>query len=387
MSKHKKIKSKKKNYNFHNFELAFCGYSGSGKTTLIEKIVDKLSKSYKLGFVKHDAHSFEMDKKGKDTFRIQNSGAKHVFIHNKDKWAGLGTGEINLFDVKNSFLDLDFILIEGHKFLDTPKLVILGEQNSNKDSDKDIYEDYKAGKLTNVLGFVGVEQQPNFTTDLPYFQRDNIQQIANFIIEFFEAQIKKAPIYGLVLSGGKSSRMGQDKGAIDYHGISQTKYLADELNKVCEKTFISCREEQSDEAHLNNYPQIKDSFLNLGPMGGILSAFAEHPNAVWMVVACDLPFVNKDMFAELIENRNIFKTATCFINPDMGWAEPLCTIYEPKARNRLFQFLGAGYSCPRKMLLNSQIHTIKSKNIKGLENANTPEDYKQFKKYLEKENR
>ncbi len=372
MSKNKHINT------FHPFELAFCGYSGAGKTTVIEKIVNILSKDYKLGFIKHDAHQFEMDREGKDSYRIQNAGANEVFIHNQSKWAKLGTGKANLFNIKSSLIDLDFVLIEGHKLSNIPKIVVLGD----KEKTDCIYNDFQQGKLKNVIGFIGIDNEPAFKTELPYFQRDNDKEIANFIIKYLKSKIEELPIYGLVLSGGKSTRMGQDKGAIDYYGVSQTKYLANELNQVCTKTFISCREEQKQEQHLQTYPQIKDEFLNLGPMGGILSAFSKYPNAIWLVIACDLPFANKEMFIELIQQRNPFKTATCFINPDKGWAEPLCTIYEPKARNRLFQFLGAGYSCPRKMLLNSEINTIKSDNLKGLENANTIDDYKKSKQHI-----
>jgi len=56
-----------------------------------------------------------------------------------------------------------------------------------------------------------------------------------------------AKLYGLVLSGGKSTRMGTDKGLIKYHGVPQREYLYDLLSQVCEETFISLREEQEAE--------------------------------------------------------------------------------------------------------------------------------------------
>lgn len=61
-----------KNSTFHPFEFAICGFSGSGKTTLIEKLV-RLSKrnGNKVSVVKHDAHEFEMDKQGKDSYILR----------------------------------------------------------------------------------------------------------------------------------------------------------------------------------------------------------------------------------------------------------------------------------------------------------------------------
>ena len=67
------------NYLYHHKEISFCGYSGSGKTTLICTILDELNSEYKIGYIKHDAHNFQMDKPGKDTYEARKSGANTVF--------------------------------------------------------------------------------------------------------------------------------------------------------------------------------------------------------------------------------------------------------------------------------------------------------------------
>ena len=99
----------------HPYMLAFCGYSGSGKTTLITRLIDEFKSDFSVAFIKHDAHKFHMDKEGKDTWKALNSGAHEIFIHNENKWARIGKGESNLFDIKSNILNLDFVLVEGHK--------------------------------------------------------------------------------------------------------------------------------------------------------------------------------------------------------------------------------------------------------------------------------
>jgi len=59
--------------------------------------------------------------------------------------------------------------------------------------------------------------------------------------------ISNAKIYGLVLSGGKSTRMGEDKGLISYHGIPQRDHLYQLLNQDCDTTYLSIREDQKEE--------------------------------------------------------------------------------------------------------------------------------------------
>jgi molybdopterin-guanine dinucleotide biosynthesis protein A len=178
-----------------------------------------------------------------------------------------------------------------------------------------------------------------------------------------------APLYGLVLAGGESRRMGQDKGLLDYHGKPQREYAADLLNGFCEKTFLSARVGQKMETA---YEVIEDTFLDLGPYGGILSAFRQFPNVAWLVVACDLPLLDATTLQQLVDNRNITKIATAFESATEAFPEPLIAIWEPKAYTVLLQFLGKGYSCPRKVLINSDIKLLRANNLGALQNVNDP---------------
>ncbi|MGI9583824.1 NTP transferase domain-containing protein [Chryseobacterium sp. RRHN12] len=189
---------------------------------------------------------------------------------------------------------------------------------------------------------------------------------------------------GLVLAGGKSQRMGNPKDKINWHGKEQRYYAADLLAPFCDEVFISCRQDQLE--HFNpNYNALTDTFLNMGPFGGILSALRTQRDAAWLVVACDLPLLDKKSLEFLIENRNIEKAATTYESPFDGLPEPLITIWEPKSYPLLLNFLGSGITCPRKVLINSDTLILKPGNPDSLMNVNTPEDVVKAKEILRKQ--
>jgi molybdopterin-guanine dinucleotide biosynthesis protein A len=186
---------------------------------------------------------------------------------------------------------------------------------------------------------------------------------------------------GLVLSGGKSMRMGFDKGAINWHGKEQRYYMADMLNAVCSDVFISCRTVQQDADP--QYKMIADTFTGLGPYGAILSAFRENPDCAWLVVACDLPLMDGDTLAYLVANRDISAIATTYHSEVTGFPEPLITIWEPKSYPVLLSFMEQGYTCPRKVLINTNPKILTVPDADVLTNVNTPEDFEKVKKILE----
>jgi molybdopterin-guanine dinucleotide biosynthesis protein A len=188
-------------------------------------------------------------------------------------------------------------------------------------------------------------------------------------------------LYGLVLAGGRSVRMGEDKGMVQWHGVPQRYYVATLLKNYCEKVFISCRRDQLDSIN-PQYQTIVDSDNIKGPLAGILSAFEYANNVAWLVIACDLPLIDDTTISYLISNRNTSTIATTFISPFDGLPEPLITIWEPTAYAEIIEKAGIGFTCPRKILINGNVTQLNPPNPDHLMNANTPEDAKYVKEYL-----
>lgn len=187
---------------------------------------------------------------------------------------------------------------------------------------------------------------------------------------------------GLVLAGGKSKRMGTGKDLIKWHGVEQRYYAADMLRNFCEEVFISCRPDQEEDLD----PIVKsltDTFLNMGPFGGILSALRSQRDAAWLVIACDLPLLDERTIQFLIENRNRGKIATAYQSPSDGMPEPLVAIWEPQSYPVLLNFLGKGITCPRKVLINSDVQLLQSPVPEALMNVNTPEEAVEAREILE----
>ena len=91
-------------------------------------------------------------------------------------------------------------------------------------------------------------------------------------------------------------------------------------------------------------------------------------------MATDLPFVTNDLIQLLLQKRNPKKIATAIKGKSKQFVEPLITIYEPKAYPVLLNYLAQGYSCPRKVLINSDVEIVEvDDNL--IRNINTTDEY------------
>jgi molybdopterin-guanine dinucleotide biosynthesis protein A len=181
--------------------------------------------------------------------------------------------------------------------------------------------------------------------------------------------MKMTSLYGLVLLGGKSTRMGIDKGLLVYHGKPQREYLFNLLEKYCERVFTSCRADQKIPEALH---PVADAFEWQSPINGIVSAFSKHADNAWLVVAVDMPYVDEDVLELLIKNRDQKMVATCFYNLQEKLPEPLLTLWEPSAYPLLLKFVEKGKISPRDFLKSNSIKMIDPPDERTLMNVNSP---------------
>ena len=184
-----------------------------------------------------------------------------------------------------------------------------------------------------------------------------------------------APLLGLVLAGGRSSRMHRDKAALVYRGRKQLDRAVELLERHVEKVFISVRTGQSAEAARARRPQIVDAVEGDGPLVGIRSALAAHPGTAWLVIACDLPFLSDAALEQLLAARDPRALATAFRSTHDRLPEPLCAIWEPSSAPLLAEYAAGGGHCPRKFLIRNHGHIIDARDARALDNINTPEEY------------
>jgi molybdopterin-guanine dinucleotide biosynthesis protein A len=185
-----------------------------------------------------------------------------------------------------------------------------------------------------------------------------------------------APLYGLVLAGGRSTRMRRDKAALEYRpGETQLDAAMKLLEGRVARAFVSVRPDQAADPTRANHARIVDRGTVEGPIAGISAAFAEHPEAAWLVLACDLPFLDARTLDTLIAARDPGGEAVAFKSSHDGLPEPLCAIYEPQARRALGDFLATGRNCPRKFLIGARTRLLDQPNPRALDNVNTVDEY------------
>jgi len=182
------------------------------------------------------------------------------------------------------------------------------------------------------------------------------------------------PTFGLVLAGGSSRRMRTDKAALAYGSRPQLAQAYDLLARHVERAFVSVRSDQAGEALRARYPQVVDGPVGHGPIAGIIAAQARHPDVAWLVLACDLPFLDDATLAALLARRDPSRLATAFTSRHDDLPEPLCAIYEPASLEAILGHVASGRSCPRKFLLEHDVLLLEPATPLALDNANTPEE-------------
>ena len=362
---------------YNRNEWAIVGAPCTNIKLLAGQVIGNLSGTYKCAYVDstHNDHIVQLPGK-------LASGAVLEFTDEINYRQLNYSIDFNSFKLRETFASVDLVIANGNHHQCKAQVVIISE-NKRASLQKRI------DQLTNVqllLLAEGTEDVFDFIKEaipnwqqLPRYRVDDVENI----VAFFRAQMEKAKpvLNGLVLAGGKSERMGFDKGSVNWHGKEQRYHMADVLQAFCNDVYISCRADQQQEIS-TPYQSLPDTFSGLGPYGAILSAFREKPDCAWLVIASDLPLMDQQALQYLTDNRNPSSVATAYNSPQNEFPEPLITIWEPKSYPVLLSFLAQGYSCPRKVLINSDVTLLNAQNPDVLTNVNTPDELERIKRIL-----
>ena len=278
----------------------------------------------------------------------------------------------------------DLVIVNGNHFEAVHQLIFC-------DPDKEASLKKRAGQLTHVIGIVTTDrcQQVSETVkelvprwaEIPVFNEQNIGELIPLIQSML---MPAAPLKAIIMAGGKSVRMGRDKTHIRYHNIPQFAHVYALCEEMGIEPFVSCRNDQETYFQELGFRTISDRILNLGPLGGIASAFMTAPDSAWLVLAADVPFLDKEIISELISQRSHYHTGTAFQSPFDQFPEPLIAIWEPKSLPMILSFIGLGYSCPRKVLIQTGAKMITATHPEKLENVNTPDELEEVIQQLKK---
>jgi molybdopterin-guanine dinucleotide biosynthesis protein A len=363
--------------NFSRNEWAIVGAPCTTIKLLADQIISSLAPAYKCAYI-DTAHTDDVTLL---PGRLANSAALEYTDQVNYRQLNYNSS-FNSFRLKETFAGSDIVLANGNHHQAKAQVVIM--YNNKKASLQKRIEQLTnvqmillAEDVDEVFEFIK-EAVPNWQ-QLPVYRLDETEKIS----AFFEKQMldAKPVLNGLLLAGGKSERMGFDKGSVNWHGKEQRYYMADMLKAFCNEVFISCRPDQRIEID-PQYASLPDTFTGLGPFGAILSVFREKPDNAWMVIACDLPLLDANTLQYLVANRNTSSIATAYQSTYDDFPEPLITIWEPKSYPVLLSFLAQGYSCPRKVLINNDITLLNAPDSAALTNVNTPDELGKIKRVL-----
>ncbi len=351
------------------FEIAILGTKCSIIKELVKEVSIKIDGKFKVGYA-DASHNKETIAPDYDEFTFHHSGDLAV----------RKTYHMNPYTDKVLLNPYDLLFINGNHYPGNKQILILDDEKEASvlkriDQLDDIAFLINLNHRSEIFPFLQ-EKYPNIK-DLKVYSIHDLEQISTHILELIG--MNRAPLKGLVLAGGKSVRMGTDKGLLDYFGKSQRLYSLEMLEKLNLNTFLSVRKEQK----LDQKNIIEDKFLGLGPFGAICSAFQHDPNSAWLVLATDLPYADEKLIRLLMENRDSSKLATAIKGKDKKFPEPLIAIWEPKSYPVMLQFLAQGISCPRKVLINSEVKLVEVDDD-FIMNVNTPEEFSAVKKELHK---
>lgn len=193
----------------------------------------------------------------------------------------------------------------------------------------------------------------------------------------------KNELYGLVVCGGQSTRMGSDKSLIDYHGKPQRYYVYEMLEWICDKVFISCNRTQA-EGVTKPYEILADLpvYDNIGPMAALLTAFDTFPDHDFLVVGCDYPYISNKDLKEFLKSLDSKTVASAFYQKENEIYEPLLAWYSRKSSTEFVTMFNKQQYSLQHFLREHDAGKYYPPRPKNIVSVDTPEEYQTAKEQI-----
>lgn len=191
-------------------------------------------------------------------------------------------------------------------------------------------------------------------------------------------------VQGFILVGGASRRMGQDKAQLRLGSQTILERIAGQLSAVTSSVALVGRAQE----HVgHSLPNVPDIYEKWGALGGIHAALSAAKTDWIIVIACDLPFVTRDLFERL---RNFVGKSVDAIVPIQsdGRPQPVCALYRRETcLPEIEKLISAGEHTPRALLANVRTRNVQFAELSDLPgaenfflNLNTPADFERAKR-------
>lgn len=329
--------------------LGFCGNSGSGKTTIIEKIIPLLrGMGLKAGYLKHGAHALQSDREGKDTWRIFNSGAEVISADSpgetftRARESGPAASGL--------FAECDIVLVEGYKDAAWDKIWVHPFAGGADEI-----------SIHNVIYEIGGPAS---------LRHGDVGVIASQVAYWLIRQQLLKPLYGGVLIGGKSVRMGSPKTMLPAGEGVLVERIYNMVKARCNRAVLLGAAPLPES--LAGVERLADPPGFEGPLAGLMAARRHAPFADWLIVAVDLPNLDHRFLGKLVRQSPAFR----FIGARSpgGPPEPLCALYSSQILAALDRSFDGDFSVSRllaKLGINGNPALWDGWRLK---NANVPSD-------------
>jgi molybdopterin-guanine dinucleotide biosynthesis protein A len=182
-------------------------------------------------------------------------------------------------------------------------------------------------------------------------------------------------ISGIILSGGKSTRMGQDKGLIKLNGKPMIQHVIDHIDPICDQILISANDKTYEDF---GYPVCEDEINEIGPAGGIISCLKHSKNEQNIIISCDLPFASTQFIRTLLDMSGDYQITLPMSGPHY---QPLCAVYSKEVYPVFMECVNKGIYSLKSIIKAFRIQVIRQEDIKGfdlsfqLRNINSPDDF------------
>ncbi|HCH1151720.1 TPA: bifunctional molybdopterin-guanine dinucleotide biosynthesis adaptor protein MobB/molybdopterin molybdotransferase MoeA [Vibrio parahaemolyticus] len=166
--------------------LGFAAYSGTGKTTLLEALLPKLTEAgLRIGMLKHAHHNFDVDKPGKDSYRLRKAGASQMLIASRNRYALMtetpeAEAEFEYLLTRFDEDKLDVVLVEGCKNIAFPKIELHREE---------VGKPWLYPHDDNIIAIAS--DSAELDSELPQMNINDLDAIAQFVLQY--VQDAKAP--------------------------------------------------------------------------------------------------------------------------------------------------------------------------------------------------